>query len=184
MRDAPYSLDEIHSHLSPPAYAASTAAQPPYPSSQCNVQRCPWWPYSSSKEFKANTALVIVILICALICGLAFNSAIRYVLRMNCRRRRRQQRQTSEIGKQDLESGAGSAEAEIPVLDYTEGMKLAGEETECIICLSEFAVGEKLRVLEDCEHGFHVNCIQQWLLLHSSCPTCRTQCSVKSATPP
>ncbi|XP_073317862.1 RING-H2 finger protein ATL79-like [Primulina huaijiensis] len=181
MRDAPYSLDEFHSRLSPPAY---TAAQPPYPSSKCDVQRCPWWPYSSSKEFKANTALVIVFLTCALICGLAFNSAIRYVIRIHYRRRRGQQSQTSEDGKQELENGAGGAEAEIPVLDYTEGMKLAGEEMECIICLTEFEIGEKLRVLEDCKHGFHVNCIQQWLLLHSSCPTCRTKCSVKSSTPP
>ncbi|XP_073158220.1 RING-H2 finger protein ATL79-like [Henckelia pumila] len=174
MRDAPYSLDEFHSRLSPPAY---TAAEPP---SKCDAQRCPWWPYSSSKEFKANTALVIVILICALICGLAFNSAIRYVIRMHYGRRRRRGR--PEEGKPDLESGPGRAEAEIRVLDYTEGMKLAGEETECIICLSEFAIGEKLRVLEDCKHGFHVKCIQQWLLLHSSCPTCRTKCSVKSST--
>ncbi|KZV15898.1 hypothetical protein F511_14537 [Dorcoceras hygrometricum] len=180
MKDAPYSLDEFRGHLSPPAY---TASAPPYPSAKCDVQRCPWWPYSSSKEFKANTALVIVILICALICGLAFNTAIRYIIRMHYRRRR-QQPHTQENGKGDLESGAGTAEAEIPVLNYTAGMKLAGEETECIICLSEFAIGEKLRVLEDCKHGFHVNCIQQWLLLHSSCPTCRTKCSVNSSTPP
>uniref|UniRef100_A0A0E0N499 RING-type domain-containing protein n=2 Tax=Oryza TaxID=4527 RepID=A0A0E0N499_ORYRU len=43
----------------------------------------------------------------------------------------------------------------------------------CAICLGEFADGEKVRVLPRCGHGFHVRCVDTWLVSHDSCPTCR-----------
>ncbi|KAI5063716.1 hypothetical protein GOP47_0022263, partial [Adiantum capillus-veneris] len=43
----------------------------------------------------------------------------------------------------------------------------------CPICLSDFADGERIRVLPSCQHGFHVTCIDTWLAQHTSCPTCR-----------
>ncbi|KAL2534910.1 RING-H2 finger protein ATL8 [Abeliophyllum distichum] len=52
------------------------------------------------------------------------------------------------------------------------------------ICLAEFAVGDELRVLPQCCHGFHVECIDTWLGFHSSCPSCRrnvVMTSVRSA---
>ena len=58
-------------------------------------------------------------------------------------------------------------------LVFSTRMKLAGTEAECAIFLSEFVEGEGIRVLGKCNHGFHVNCIQQWLSSHTSCPTCR-----------
>ncbi|KAK8280959.1 hypothetical protein V6Z12_D09G208700 [Gossypium hirsutum] len=63
-----------------------------------------------------------------------------------------------------------------PTLVYTSGMKLAGAEAECAICLSEFVEGEGIQVLAKCNHGFHVQCIQRWLSSRSSCPTCRCSC--------
>ncbi|MCO5575483.1 hypothetical protein L7F22_029284 [Adiantum nelumboides] len=45
--------------------------------------------------------------------------------------------------------------------------------TVCPICLSDFADGDRIRVLPHCQHGLHVNCIDTWLAKHSSCPTCR-----------
>ncbi|KAL1549963.1 RING-type E3 ubiquitin transferase [Salvia divinorum] len=168
-------MAEFNSHVSPPPPLTATkvAAAPESHPVRCDAEKCPWWPYSSSKDFKANTALIIVVLLCALTCALAFNAGIRYIVRLHCGRRRR------EEGENQKEEAGG-----VPGLSYAEGMKLAGEETECIICLADFKVGEKIRVLDKCNHGFHLNCIQKWLNSHSSCPTCRTNCSAASAPSP
>ncbi|KAL2464536.1 RING-H2 finger protein ATL8 [Forsythia ovata] len=52
--------------------------------------------------------------------------------------------------------------------------------SDCAICLAEFAVGDELRVLPQCCHGFHVECIDTWLGFHSSCPSCRRNVVVTS----
>ena len=62
---------------------------------------------------------------------------------------------------------------ELPTLVYSARL---GLQSECTICLSEFAPGERVRVLPKCGHGFHARCVDRWLADHSSCPTCR-QCS-------
>ncbi|KAL2501744.1 RING-H2 finger protein ATL79 [Forsythia ovata] len=143
------------------------------PPAKCDAHNCPWWPYSGSKEFKSNTAMILVVLLFGLICALAFNAGIRYIIRLHCRRRRSQQ---------PPGNGAVTADEEIPAVIYSAVMKLAGAEAECAICLSEFSDGEKIRVLEKCNHGFHVQCIQKWLVSQPSCPTCRTNCSSKPSS--
>lgn len=45
--------------------------------------------------------------------------------------------------------------------------------SECAICLGEYANDDKIRMLPDCGHGFHVGCVDTWLSDHSSCPSCR-----------
>ncbi|KAK4392464.1 RING-H2 finger protein ATL78 [Sesamum angolense] len=167
---------EFSVHLAPPA----TTAPPPSP--QCDGHRCPWRPYSGSKDFKVNTALVLVFLFCTLICAAAFNVAVRYIIRMHCARRR--QRREPPNPKAELGCAAAEKEADVPAVIYSEGVKLVGAAAECAICLSEFAAGERIRVLEECGHGFHVQCIERWLVSCSSCPTCRANCSVKSNPSP
>ncbi|KAH7445071.1 hypothetical protein KP509_02G105300 [Ceratopteris richardii] len=44
---------------------------------------------------------------------------------------------------------------------------------ECPICLSSFETGDRIRILPPCGHLFHVICIDRWLAMHSSCPSCR-----------
>ncbi|KAL6555401.1 hypothetical protein OROGR_006659 [Orobanche gracilis] len=169
---AAVAMAEFNIHLPPPVTTSTFAAPPPsMSSSSCGTRKCPWWPYSNAKDFKANTALVLVVLVCALICALAFNAAIRYLIRLHCIHWRQRNR------KADPEGAAVEQAEEIPTLIYAEGLKLAGEETECIICLSDFDIGEKIRVLDKCSHGFHLQCIQRWLASRSTCPTCRTNCS-------
>ncbi|KAF0890199.1 hypothetical protein E2562_038762 [Oryza meyeriana var. granulata] len=45
--------------------------------------------------------------------------------------------------------------------------------TQCVVCLAEYEEKDVLRVLPYCGHGFHVACIDIWLLHHSTCPVCR-----------
>lgn len=54
---------------------------------------------------------------------------------------------------------------------------------ECVICLSLFVSGEKVRRLELCGHTFHVGCIDMWLHSHTTCPVCRAPavCSSRNA---
>lgn len=65
--------------------------------------------------------------------------------------------------------------ASVPMLPYQgtwqgEKMRLL----ECVICLRVIEEGEKVRILPKCKHTFHVECIDQWFGLCSTCPLCRT----------
>ncbi|KAJ2083651.1 hypothetical protein H4R24_000609 [Coemansia sp. RSA 988] len=43
----------------------------------------------------------------------------------------------------------------------------------CIVCIDEFAVGSKMRILP-CGHNYHIECIDPWLTSKSSlCPLCK-----------
>ncbi|CAM8980822.1 unnamed protein product [Rhodiola kirilowii] len=44
----------------------------------------------------------------------------------------------------------------------------------CSICLADYKKDEMLRLLPDCNHLFHVKCVDPWLRLHPTCPVCRT----------
>ncbi|TMW88700.1 hypothetical protein EJD97_018224 [Solanum chilense] len=46
---------------------------------------------------------------------------------------------------------------------------------ECSICLSIIEDGELVRVLPNCKHNFHVECIDKWFNYHSTYPVCRTE---------
>ncbi|KAI9174046.1 hypothetical protein LWI28_010962 [Acer negundo] len=142
----------------------------------CSPETCRWRPYSNSNDFETNAILILVILFCALICALALNAAIRCFLGGH------QQRSPDRLPQQQLEDRKPSLQAAAaqlviaPTLLYSAGMKLPGAVAECAICLSEFIEGDTIQVLGRCKHGFHVQCIQQWLSSHHSCPTCRCTC--------
>ncbi|KAJ4911694.1 putative RING-H2 finger protein ATL71 [Raphanus sativus] len=44
----------------------------------------------------------------------------------------------------------------------------------CSICLADYKKTDMIRVLPDCNHLFHVKCVDPWLKLHPTCPVCRT----------
>ncbi|KAF9969491.1 hypothetical protein BGZ73_008138, partial [Actinomortierella ambigua] len=55
----------------------------------------------------------------------------------------------------------------------TEGM--FGEDPEeatCAICLGDYQAKEPIRFLP-CQHHFHQECVDQWLLTDKSCPLCK-----------
>ncbi|XWS18478.1 hypothetical protein CRYUN_Cryun32bG0046900 [Craigia yunnanensis] len=48
------------------------------------------------------------------------------------------------------------------------------EPTECSVCLGTITEESKVRLLPNCKHMFHVECIDTWLGSHTTCPICRT----------
>ncbi|KAK9182837.1 hypothetical protein WN944_025985 [Citrus x changshan-huyou] len=54
---------------------------------------------------------------------------------------------------------------------------------ECAVCLNEFQENEKLRIIPNCGHVFHIDCIDVWLQSNANCPLCRTSISSTTTTP-
>lgn len=76
-------------------------------------------------------------------------------------------------------SSSGIEKTVIESLPFFRFSSLKGsrEGLECSICLSRFEDVEILRLLPKCKHGFHIDCLDQWLEKHSSCPLCRNKVS-------
>ncbi|XVE84339.1 hypothetical protein DITRI_Ditri17bG0004700 [Diplodiscus trichospermus] len=125
--------------------------------------------YITDTDFDTNMVVILAALLCALICALGLNSIVRCALRCSGRLSPENPEQAAArlaatgLKKRDLK--------QIPVAVYETGVNFPS--TECPICLGEFVDGEKVRVLPKCNHGFHVRCIDTWLVSHSSCPNCR-----------
>ncbi|RZR81761.1 hypothetical protein BHM03_00008056 [Ensete ventricosum] len=47
------------------------------------------------------------------------------------------------------------------------------EASQCSICLSCLMEGDKIKVLPGCSHGFHPDCVDEWLRDQANCPLCR-----------
>lgn len=69
----------------------------------------------------------------------------------------------------------------LPVVVFS-GMEF-NEGLECAVCLGEVAEGEKVRILPNCSHGFHVGCIDMWIQSHSTCPLCRSPVDPRASVP-
>ncbi|KAI3429989.1 RING-type domain-containing protein [Psidium guajava] len=82
---------------------------------------------------------------------------------------------TVNISSEDLDN--------LPCFDYAGGTGDRGTNNgpvDCPVCLESFKVGEKCRSLPSCNHGFHAQCIDSWLLKTPICPICRTRLLVPS----
>lgn len=123
----------------------------------------------SEANFDTNMVIILAALLCALICALGLNSIVRCAL--NCSRRFAMESPEQTAARLAAKGLKKRELRQIPVAVYGSGVIIM--TTECAICLGEFADGEKVRVLPKCNHGFHVSCIDTWLLSHSSCPNCR-----------
>lgn len=44
----------------------------------------------------------------------------------------------------------------------------------CTICLEEFQNDEEIK-LAQCNHGYHKDCLANWLTVKSNCPMCQTR---------
>ncbi|XP_022741100.1 RING-H2 finger protein ATL78-like [Durio zibethinus] len=161
---------ELHSRrllLHTPPFQTPTTAVPPNPENNHNSSN----PYTSNNSFDANIVMVLSVLLCALICSLGLNSIIRCALRCSSL-------VASESGPSTSARLANTgvkrkALKTFPTVNYSTDLELTGLDSECVICLSDFTPGDRVRLLPKCNHGFHVRCIDKWLSSHSSCPKCR-----------
>uniref|UniRef100_A0A183C359 RING-type domain-containing protein n=1 Tax=Globodera pallida TaxID=36090 RepID=A0A183C359_GLOPA len=48
------------------------------------------------------------------------------------------------------------------------------QKTDCSICLHEFEQSEELKILQNCNHNFHSECVDKWLKENPTCPVCRS----------
>ncbi|KAE9605737.1 putative chromatin regulator PHD family [Lupinus albus] len=46
-------------------------------------------------------------------------------------------------------------------------------DVSCWICLSEYNSKDIIRCIPECKHCFHVECIDKWLHMNTTCPVCR-----------
>lgn len=162
------------------------AAAPPRPSRSGNPDNSgpdqrPAGSYFS-RSFNSNVVVVMAVLLFALVVAAFINTVARCILR----RRRPQQPEDHAATDKGLDK---SIIETLPVVAYgadsvSKSLKFdpAGGN-ECVVCLSEFVTGEKLRLLPDCHHGFHLVCIDTWLLTHTTCPVCR-RCVLAATSPP
>ncbi|KAG1369786.1 RING-H2 finger protein ATL78 [Cocos nucifera] len=118
-----------------------------------------------------NVVMILAVLLCALICALGLKSIVRCALR--CSTRLAVDPEPNPVARFAQAGKRRKALRAMPTLVYSAGLKLHRANPECAICLSDFVPGERVRVLPKCNHGFHVRCIDRWLVARSSCPTCR-----------
>ncbi|KAF0913855.1 hypothetical protein E2562_024937 [Oryza meyeriana var. granulata] len=126
---------------------------------------------SPGSNFDANIVMILAVLLCALICALGLNSIVRCALR--CSSRMVVDPEPNRVTRLAQSGLRRKALRSMPILLYSAGLKLNAVSPMCAICLSDFEAGEHVRVLPKCNHGFHVRCIDRWLLARSTCPTCR-----------
>ena len=57
----------------------------------------------------------------------------------------------------------------IPKFKYK---KRTGIDEQCTVCLNNLKANENVRSLP-CQHIFHCDCIDEWLMRKAACPVCR-----------
>lgn len=72
--------------------------------------------------------------------------------------------------------------ASLPVLAFKQTSR--GSSIECSVCLSALEDGERVRLLPNCKHSFHVDCIDKWLGSNSTCPICRAEAEPRMVAEP
>ncbi|KAK8947929.1 RING-H2 finger protein ATL44 [Platanthera guangdongensis] len=135
-----------------------------------------WAPFGSAGDFGKNMGIAFSALLIAFALAFGVGALIHRRL-LWCRRR------SSVTEKPTATEAAEKPPETIPSIVFSAGDGLPkrggacpAAAAECAICLAEFADGDIVRVLPNCGHGFHVGCIDAWIVSRRSCPTCRESC--------
>ncbi|CAL9160533.1 unnamed protein product [Musa hybrid cultivar] len=154
---------------SPVQNRTATTLSPPPPLPPPPPPPNNWGPYSGAKDFDANMASILVVLVCAAALSFALHAAFRLL------RRRCLPRSAAQADKPGTATAAPQQLLPGPVVFSVRATAVAGAP-ECAICLAELVEGDRVHVLPACNHGFHAQCVETWFVGRSSCPTCRTEC--------
>ncbi|XP_009776172.1 RING-H2 finger protein ATL8 [Nicotiana tabacum] len=144
--------------------SSSTSPPPPNPAA---VEADAEPPYSVTAE--SDFVVILAALLCAVICV----SGLIVVARCTWLRRGTPENMppaNKGLKKKVLKS--------LPKYKYDPSSTVAGNgasavTAECAICLVEYVQGDEIRVLPQCGHVFHLQCVDTWLASHASCPSCR-----------
>lgn len=62
----------------------------------------------------------------------------------------------------------------LPSIQYNDmSERFRDSCVDCSVCLGAFNADDSLKLLPECSHAFHSDCILFWFRLHSTCPLCR-----------
>ncbi|KAM1772274.1 hypothetical protein ACFX15_046145 [Malus domestica] len=147
----------------------------------------PWFHHRSSYDFNSKIMLTAIIsLSVVVLLVIVLHTYARCVLRRQALRRAAWHHNLgstvahahsveSEPPKNGLEP---SVIAALPIFVFTRAGGRDGRDDnaiECAVCLSMLEDEEMARLLPNCKHSFHAECIDKWLSSHTTCPICRTE---------
>ncbi|GAB4844812.1 Receptor y region, transmembrane domain- and RING domain-containing protein 2 [Ancistrocladus abbreviatus] len=99
-------------------------------------------------------------------------------------RRHRIRRERPEARVHELHGMSGRLVKAMPSLIFTAVLEDNCTASTCAICLEDYRVGDKLRVLP-CRHKFHALCVDSWLTTwRTFCPVCKRDARTATGEPP
>lgn len=124
----------------------------------------------NARSDSSLSAIIITVLFCSILGALGINALLRCILL--CRRWRVVSEPSNAMGVERQKTGIKKFNLKaLPVTVHCTDSPFTG--MDCPICLAEFMEGERVRILPECCHSFHADCIDAWLVSNASCPSCR-----------
>lgn len=87
-------------------------------------------------------------------------------------------RSRSRFGRPTVKPQRGLDPEIVESLPFIQYKDLPADERlrkyfDCSVCLAAFDANDCLRLLPECSHAFHSDCIDTWFRSHNTCPLCR-----------
>ncbi|GMH25935.1 hypothetical protein Nepgr_027778 [Nepenthes gracilis] len=112
--------------------------------------------------------IVVVFLICFQVYTRWLVSRARHRRSISGHRRQRRILLSASVSRRGLDPLVLKS---LPTFVYAAAANSKG--LDCAVCLSEFEDNEMGRVLPECNHSFHIACIDRWFKSDPTCPLCR-----------
>ncbi|CAJ1940063.1 unnamed protein product [Sphenostylis stenocarpa] len=179
-----HSSDAINNPTSISTSSCSSSAPLPY-NSEYKKQLAP--PLASSSGNRISPAIVFIFVILAIVFFISglLHLLVRFLIRHRSSSSISQSNRYPDMSESDPyqrqlqqlfhlhDSGLDQAFIDaLPVFLYKDIIGLK-EPFDCAVCLCQFSEQDMLRLLPLCNHAFHIDCIDTWLLSNSTCPLCR-----------